>query len=31
VAGRLSQHGKYHWQLRSYLKEARAWQIQSIA
>jgi DNA-binding ferritin-like protein len=24
VAGRLSQHGKYHWQLRSYLKEARA-------
>ena len=24
VAGRLSQHGKYHWQLRSYLKDARA-------
>lgn len=24
VAGRLSQHGKYHWQLRSYLKAARA-------
>jgi starvation-inducible DNA-binding protein len=21
VAGRLSQHGKYHWQLRSYLKD----------
>jgi hypothetical protein len=25
LAGRLSQHGKYHWQLRSYLKDARAW------
>jgi starvation-inducible DNA-binding protein len=24
LAGRLSQHGKYHWQLRSYLKDARA-------
>ena len=24
VAGRLSQHGKYHWQLRSYLKDQRA-------
>jgi starvation-inducible DNA-binding protein len=24
VAGRLSQHGKYHWQLRSYLKGQRA-------
>jgi DNA-binding ferritin-like protein len=24
VAGRLGQHGKYHWQLRSYLKDQRA-------
>ena len=24
VAGRLSQHGKYHWQLRSYLRDTRA-------
>ena len=24
VAGRLSQHGKYQWQLRSYLKDQRA-------
>ena len=24
VSQRLSQHGKYHWQLRSYLKDARA-------
>ena len=24
VAVRLSQHGKYHWQLRSYLKDQRA-------
>ena len=24
VSQRLSQHGKYHWQLRSYLKDQRA-------
>jgi hypothetical protein len=25
VSQRLSQHGKYQWQLRSYLKDQRAW------